>query len=722
MKLKNKEVILDGKDGKIYVKRNLYGIPEIKAESMVDISYGLGWVHANDRQLQTLLMRILLKGEAAEHLKGDKSFIEIDKYMRSMNFLPDPEGEIKKLEPLVKRQVLAYARGFNFHLSDNGTISIFRFLGYRPEPWDIKDSLLIGKVFGFIGLADIQGKMEKFLIQIVQNDIEEAKIKELFPYLTEKIDYELMKKVKLVRPLVPETKKWLDTLPGFAASNNWAVSGEHTESGKPILCGDIHLEINRLPSIWQEAVMVLPDNKLSGTSIPGTPGLIIGRTDFITWSPTYSFMDMIDYRIEHCSKGKYKRKNGWKPFHVREEIIRVKKGKPITLKVFENEHGVLEGDPQADGYYLVLSWSAKDNCGANDFNAMFNLEKAKNVREAMDLFKLLDAASFNWVIADRDGNIGYQMSGRPFKRAPGVSGLLPLPAWEKKYDNRGYVEKERLPSLYNPEDGIILTANQDLNHLGSSNPINLPMATYRANRIEMLLREKGKLTVQHMKEIQYDLYSLQAENFMNIIRPLLPDTLNGRILREWDCTYNLDSKGAMLFESVYVSLLKVVFGDNGFGRDVIDYIIKEAGFFNDYYGNLDDIVFKENSAWFHGEKRNQLFKKAIEQGLRVKAKPYGKKRKIIFSHLIFGGKIPRIFGYDYGPIRLPGSRATIPQAQIMKSSGRKIAVAASYRLIADMARGEMHSNMAGGASERRFSRWYRSDIKNWIKGVYKTLN
>lgn len=722
MKLKYKEVILEGADDRISLKRNDHGIPVIRATSFTDLAFGLGWIHASDRQLQTLLTRILLKGQAAEHLKGSAELIAVDQYMRTMNFLPDPQQEVAKLEHDVKEQLEAYARGFNYYLFNNRLVYEFKLLGYKPDPWDIIDTLVLGKVIGFIGLAEAQGNMEKFLLQMIQHDFKEDKLRELFPYLTEEIDYELCKKVKLAPALIPESLKWLGKLPRFIASNNWAVSGTHTFSGKPILCGDPHLEVNRLPSVWQEIVMILPDNKLTGISIPGAPGLILGRTSNIAWSATYSFMDMLDYRIEYCRNGKYKRDDGWKDFVLRQEVIQVKKGQPLTLKVYENEHGMLEGDPYEEGYYLVLGWSASNNCGANDLNGILNLAKARSVKEAMELFKMFDASSLNYVIADTQGNIGYQMSGRQFNRPAGVSGLMPLPGWVHKYDSNGFIDKDKLPALYNPDDGIIVTANQDLNYLGKSNPINLAMGAYRAERIKALLSRKQGLTVDDMKNIHYDLYSLQAQSLMEIIRPLLPDTPNGRILKEWDLCYEKDSTGAMLFESIYLALIRVVFGDNALGRDVVDFILKETSLFNDYYANLDAILLKEESAWFEGKKRDDLFNQAICEGLNVVPRPYGKTRQIMLRHLLFGEQLPRFLGYDYGPIELPGCRATIPQGQIFTSAGRTTTFSPSYRFIADMAGSELHSNIPGGPTDRRFSRWYTTDIQNWLDGVYKVLD
>ncbi len=721
MKLKNNTVHLTGSDGAIDIKRNHHGIPEICAETLGDASLGLGWVHANDRQLQTLFTRIIVDGRAAELLKADESLVEIDQYMRRMNFLPDPLEQVAALEPDALEILDAYSKGFNLYFTRNKPVFEFRLLGYNPEPWKIQDSLKIGKVFGFLGLADTQGNMEKFIVELIQKGLDEEKLKTLFPYLTDAIDYDLVRQVQLEPPLTPEAVKWLDKLPRFNASNNWVVSGKHTKSGYPILCGDPHLEINRLPNTFQEIILRLPENTLMGVSVPGAPGVFIGRNSHIAWSPTYSFMDMLDYRIERCRNGQYYRKEGWYDFKVRKETIKVKKKPPVSIRIYENENGLLEGDPFKEGLYLALNWSGSRGCGAEIFNSFTRLMNAESTESAMALFKSLDAASFNWVIADTGGNIGYQMSGRHLNRPDGVSGLYPHPGWEKKYDADGFADPDRLPTVYNPVEGIIATANQDLNDLGQSNPINLAMGPYRADRIIQLLKSGEALDVAYMKNIHFDLYSLQAEALMKIIRPLLPDTENGNTLKTWNLCYEQDSKGAMLFESVYRSIIHVVFGDFGFGRDVVAHIFKETSLFNDYYVNLDRILESETSPWFGKQGRKAMFKKGIAEGLSTDAVPYGQTRKITMAHLLFGGQLPRFFGFDYGPIQLPGSRATIPQGQIFKSAGRLTTFSPAYRMITDMAENKIHTNLAGGPSDRRFSKYYTSDLKNWYEGNYKIL-
>lgn len=721
MILKDQPVSLQGEDGEIRIVRNRHGIPEVTASSMRDASFAMGWVHCNDRQLQIMLTRTILEGRASEKIAHNDALIEADKFMRGLNLYPDIEEQRERIEPHVLEMLEAYASGINSYLEKGGPVFEFKLAGYRPEPWHIFDTMMLAKVFTYFGLTDAQGGMEKLILEMVQNDIDEKRLKELFPYIKEKIDTALLKKIILSPPIVPDAADWLSIIPKFTGSNNWAVSGKHTKSGQAMLCGDPHLEVNRMPAIWHEIILKLPDEVIKGFALPGTPCIVIGRNNNIAFSPTYSFMDMIDYRIEECRNGKYRRGKNWIPFDVRDEVIRTKKGEEIKLKFYENELGILEGDPFKEGFYLIRSWSAARGCGAAEVNVTCNIMTAKNVRDAMKLYRDLDAASFNFVIADSAGNIGYQMSGRLFNRPKGVSGLIPLPAWENRYNSRGFVPKNRLPQQYNPSSGIIVTANQDLNYLGSSEPINLPMASYRADRITQLLKGRKHCDIEYMKDMHYDLYSLQAEKFMDIISPLIPDSENGILLKEWDCRYGEDSKGAMLFEEIYISILRVFFGDRGIGRKTVDYLLKETGFFNDYYGNFDNIIFKKKSAWFGISEKEELLVKAINEGLNCTAVPYGSTRMLFFKHLFFADKIPPFFGFDYGPVSLPGGRATITQGQIFNSAGRTTTFSPSCRIIADMANSQLHTNTTGGNSDRRFSRWYKNNMNDWLNAEYRII-
>jgi len=149
--------------------------------------------------------------------------------------------------------------------------------------------------------------------------------------------------------------------------------------------------------------------------------------------------------------------------------------------------------------------------------------------------------------------------------------------------------------------------------------------------------------------------------------------------------------------------------------------MKETGVFNDYYWNFDNILLKENSAWFNGKTKEELLKIAIEKGLSLPITEYGKTRMLTYKHLLFGDKFPKFFGFDKGGISLPGGRATIPQGQIFRSGGRETSFSPSYRFITDMSEKDYYCNTSGGISDRRFSKLYFNRNDDWLKGVYTIL-
>ena len=343
---------------------------------------------------------------------------------------------------------------------------------------------------------------------------------------------------------------------------------------------------------------------------------------------------------------------------------------------------------------------------------------AKTVEEGIDLFGKLETG-WDIVLSDTMGNIGFQMTGLAPKRREGISGFVPLPGWKKENDWLGFYEPSEMPRIINPEKGFFATANNDLNEYGIASPINMPMGSYRADRIDQLIESRQGISIEDVQKMHYDVYSLQAEYFMKILKPLLPDTPQAAILKDWDLKYDKDSKGAFLFEEFYKELYQQVFGIKGLGQEAVEFLAKETGAFIDFYDNFDRVLLSEKSIWFGDRSRDEIYLSSLEKALSISPKPWGAGRKFTMIHILFEGKLPGFLGFDKGPITGIGSRATIHQGQIYRSAGRDTTFFPSFRLITDMGSDEFVSNIAGGPSDRRFSRWYCSDLDNWLKGKYK---
>ncbi|MEW6443523.1 MAG: penicillin acylase family protein [bacterium] len=701
------------------IRRDEHGIPHVEAETEADLFQAMGRVHAADRGLQMLLMRIAGQGRIAEILDPGDASLEVDRFFRRMNWAGKTEGEAEKLTPRARAVCESYCEGVNAVLARRVPWEL-RLLGCKPEPWTVKDILLLFRVVGYITLAQSQGEMERLIVEMVQAGISGEKLEELFPGRLDGLDQELVRKVRLGRRMVPAEIAWRAKVPALMASNNWVVAGSRTASGKPMLSNDPHLEVNRVPSVWCEIVLKRQGRYAMGGSMPGLPGVVVGRTSDLAWGATYAFLDAEDSWVERCKEGRYLREgDGWVPFQVRKERIRRKGKEAVEATFYENEHGVLDGDPNEQGFYLATRWAASE-AGARSMNGLAEIWDCGTVEQGMDLLGQIEAA-FSFVLADRYGNIGFQMSGLCPVRKADASGLVPLPGWKKENDWQGFVGHRDLPRCLNPEQGFLVTANQDLNRYGRVEPINLPMGSYRADRIGRLLAQEDRLDPEAMFRIQTDLYSPQAASFMKILGPLLPDTAQGRILRDWDFRYNADSRGAFLFEEVYRALGREVFGRNGLGESATEYIERETGLFSDFYANFDRVLLAERSAWFEGQTRAELYRRAAEEALAVEPRPWGETRRVPLSHILFGGKLPGWLGFDRGPVTIIGGRATIHQGQIFRSGGRTTTFCPSFRMVADLSHDEMRTSLAGGPSDRRFSKWYCSDLKNWQAARPKTV-
>ncbi len=703
------------------IERDRHGVPHIIARSEADLYRGLGYCHGSDRALQMSLVRVLAEGRAAEHLAATEEMVASDIFFRRLGLAVDAEAEAAKLSGRDRDLAQAYCEGVNCALERRLPWEL-RILRYTPRPWSVADAIVLSRVIGYVALAQSQAEMERLLVELIQRGVSLELLQELFPGSLEGADFDLLRKVKLGDRIVPQAIGADLALPKIISSNNWVLSGRKTASASPLLANDPHLEANRLPAVWYEVVLEHRDRFCIAGTMPGLPGALIGRTNDLAWGATYSFMDAIDSWVEHCRDGCYRRsaqgRDRWEPFRVRRETIKRKRGGELSVSFYENDHGVLDGDPHEEGFYLATRWSVARATGAASLAASFRMLEARDVHSGMEILGEIETA-WNWVLADRHGNIGYQMSGRMPVRRPTWDGLLPAAGWDPENDWRGFVPPKDLPRALNPECGFIATANNDLNPLGRCRPINLPMGPYRAQRIEEALERRGGWTVEDTLTLQLDLYSPQAEAFMEILRPLLPATPQGRLLGDWDCRYGADSKGAYLFERFYAELVREVF--SSVGGEIVDFIAGETGLVADFYYNFDRILLAPKSAWFGSRSREEIYRDAASRALKEKPRTWGSVHRIEMKHLLFGGKLPSWLGFDFGPLALPGSRATICQGQIYTSGKRQTSFAPSFRLITDLSQNAAHTSLAGGPSDRRFSRWYASGIDDWAAGRLKRL-
>ncbi len=705
----------------VEIDRDDHGVPHVRAASLADAWWGLGYCHALDRLLQILLMRILGRGTASEHLEATEDALRLDRFFRRMGWAvtadPDPLAGIDGAAAEAGR---AYVAGINHRLfaERRGRAPWeLRLLGYRPDPWSVADTLLLMRMAGYLTLAQGQGEIERLLVEMVQAGIARERLEELFPGLLDGLDEDLVRRVRLEERLVTAALTWGIAAPRPLASNGSIVAGTRTASGRPVLVNDVDLEA-ALPNVWYEVVIEADGRYAAGATMPGIPGVLIGRNADVAWGATYSFMDAVDSWIEDCRDGCYRRAAEWVPFRVRRETIRRKGRRPVEVTFHENEHGVLDGEP--DGYRLATRWALAE-AGAASVERAFRLFAARAAAEALEQLGGIEL-SFNWLAADRGGHIGFQMSGLCPRRREGARGLVPLPGWDPANDWQGWVAPADLPRAFDPPEGFFANANEDVNARGRVPVITVAMGPYRAERLRDLLAGMGDhLTAEQVAARHSDVLSLQARRFLEVLRPLLPDSEQGRILRDWDLRYDPDSKGAWLFEQFYRELLREVFGRSGLGPRVAGFLLGETGIVVDFYGCFDRVLLAPRSEWLGGEEREAVWRRVASRSLAVGPRPWGEAQQLRIRHLLFGGRLPLWLGFDRGPITVRGGRATVQQGQLYRSVGRETSFLPSFRMVADLGEPGLRTSLAGGPSDRRFSRLYCLDLAGWLAGRYKKI-
>jgi penicillin amidase len=532
---------LQGLRERVTVRRDERGIPYIEAANLTDLSFAQGYVTASDRLWQMDFMRRTMRGESAEVLGS--AVLPQDKMFRTYGFARVAEAEVANASQEAREQLEAYARGVNAYIETLDAKSLpqeFQILQYRPKPWTPADSLLIVKLF-FEFLSDTwQTDIMRAALQNVPADKRAALLVETSPLdvlvvgrdgvkaqaglsrpsdTGVKVNVATLRALNEMRADVERVAERLGVLElNREASNNWVVSGKRTASGKPLLANDPHL-LASAPSIWYMIHLSAPGMRVAGVTSPGLPGVVIGHNERIAWGFTNTGPDVADVYLEKFdpqNPRRYMTPAGWRDAEVRREEIKVRKGftSPETetqvLEVTVTRHGPLVFEREGKRY--ALRWTALDP-RLSAAEGFYSINTARNWAEFQTALSHYNAPMQNMVYADVDGHIGYTAAGRVPLRKSG-DGSLPYDGATDAGEWTGYIPFDKLPRLFDPPSGIIVTANQRV--VGTDYPYFLThewAAPYRARRILEMLEAKPKLTAEDFRAIQGDTFSIPGSIF-----------------------------------------------------------------------------------------------------------------------------------------------------------------------------------------------------------------
>jgi penicillin amidase len=556
-------------------------IPHILAKSPSDALFALGYLHASERSWQMEVNRRLASGRLSEIL--GKETISIDRFIRTLGIKRAAEKQFDRYPVATKRLMQSYADGVNAGNASLGwALPVEYFLtGSKPGHWSPTDSV----AWMLMMALDLGGNWHKELERLELSQFLSTKqIWEVMPAYTSgepvsNVDFAKMyRDINVFNPnplareqksqKLPATELAINEVPGGKdgiGSNNWALAGKLTVSGKPLLANDPHLGLSS-PAIWYMAHIEAPGLNVIGATLPGIPGVVLGRTDQFAWSFTNTGPDVQDLYIEQLdpkNPSVYRGPEGPLPFTVRQEMIAIKGESPLRFLVKETRHGPVISEAYArakraidtDRFVLALRWTALDTENQS-VAGLLDMNQAKDLDAFKQALRKNYAPMQNVVMADVSGNISLQTAGVAPKRnlQQGLYGVAPALGWEKQYDWNGYVPFEQLPSSNNPESHWIATANQQILSPTNPNPLtgdwDLPT---RYDRIVDLIKSKQSHDLASMKSMQADTVSLGATPLLELFKsaqskhPLAQQAFE--LSKNFEGDMKVSSAGALIFNA-----------------------------------------------------------------------------------------------------------------------------------------------------------------------------
>lgn len=715
-KYKGKES-LKGLREEVEIITDRWGVPHIYAANETDLFFACGYIHANERMWQMDLTRRMGFGRLSE-LFGE-ALLKRDKYARVMGLKEATMRDYARISSEVKDILIAYSQGVNAWLNSRQWKwpPEFSILRYRPEPWKPIDTLIIKQVMAMLLSTDFPSEVVRSnLIYRLGHD----KALQILEEGVEAPSFETGKASlsRLMDIVYPQQ------------SNNWILSGDRTVSGKPLLANDPHLEIN-LPPVWYEVHLHCPSFNVIGVTIPGLPWVIIGHNDDIAWGVSNSAIDAQDLFIEKFNETQdmYWEKDEWKPLMRKEEVILIKGRKePERLEVLWTSRGPVISPHVIDSENPIsLKWTIHE--GDRAVEAGYLLNKAKNWDDFARALSLFDSPSQNFGYADRNNNIGNYLAGKIPLRTKEAA-LFPFPSWREGGNWQGYLEENQKPIQYNPETGMIITANQKI--LPEDFPFYVSVdwdAPFRANRIRELLQQKEKHSVSSIQSLQGDIHSKKGELFFPLIRQIVGTT--GKleqaldILQNWDLQMNAGNAPA-LYATFMNYLPEEIFQDE-LGEDFrsFDFLFRRK-----MAGTLR-ILSDPDSLWFDNkgtpeiENREDVIKSALLKAYNRLDWSHGspdnwdwsKMNAIRYKH-----PLGRIFLFRFFNL---GSRPSSGNAFTVKVNyvtPQKTSWSSSYRQIIDLSDwDDSKCVITSGQSGHFMSRFYDNQVSLWLGGEYHPM-
>jgi penicillin G amidase len=776
-------ITVSGISAPVDIVRDADSVTHVFGATKLDVYYGLGYAHAQDRLWQMEFQRRVGMGRLSE-IFGAAS-LSTDRFLRTLgtgraarsawDFLPDE----------TKTSVNAYVAGVNAFIATHHGSQLpleFTLLRFEPEPWTGPDVLAWVKMMAW----DLS---KNYSFELLRHDLTALlghdRAAALFPPYREKAltilgeadvsppsnklssTEERRKRSQHLEdpPLLHSSmveSSWSSAfassfnLPSFGSalgSNNWVVDGTMTASGKPLLANDPHLDA-QIPSLWYLAHLSAGDFDVIGATLPGAPAVVLGRNKFIAWGATNVMADVQDLYREHVDRsGRFVEFRGRvQPVQVVQETIRVKGAPAVTMNVRLTRHGPIISDainannltstPQGEKPTflepIAFRWTALDTEDSS-VTAFLRLNEARNWTQFTDALRDFVVPAQNFVYADVDGHIGYYAPAHYPIRDKG-DGSEVVDGWTGDAEWIGWVPFEEQPHAYDPHAHFIVTANNKPTPPNYSPAINGEfIEPHRAERIVQRLRETKKLTPDDFASIQADTYSLHAKELLPILLKLVypidaRDTQALQILKEWNFDARGDSAAAAIFQAWYYELPIAVVGDELGPKLTSDYLALDRSSARSRF--LFDTLKSKDNAWCDDvrtqkkETCDTAVSSALHAAIERLSRPLGDDmrswrwdsvHRAIFAHSVFN-TLPVIGRWLRREAGHGGDWSTVDVGAVFAQRPFEQHSLPGYRDIIDLsAANDSRFLDAVGQSGHRLSPHYDDAVPLWAYHKYRKM-
>ncbi|MFN8353001.1 MAG: penicillin acylase family protein [Spirosomataceae bacterium] len=702
----NAEHQLAGLKAPAQVMYDNFGIPHIYGQSEEDVFRAFGYVHAQDRLFQMEVLRRLAKGQLAEIFGKDA--LESDRFFRTLSFQHYAKKTLDsvyrdKTTPFMKA-AQAYLDGVNDYIRNGKTPIEFTLVGIPKQEFTLEDMLTITT---YMGYTFAEAFRTEAVVTNIYEKYGETYLKDFnsyWPANEPKIPINHTKPAPLASTAWQSNQGGADLMhfanlastieeklpfPAYHGSNGWVISGSKTQSGKPILSNDTHIGFAQ-PSVWYEAHLECPGFQFYGNFIAGTPFGALGHNQHGGWGITMFENDDVDFFREKLNPQNANQvwyKDHWEELAVRQEVIKVKGGDDVPLSVKTSRHGILinEVDKKLqESKQPIALWWTMYQFPNRSLEVFYELAHARGVAQARNAVAKVTAPGLNFMWADTEGNIAWWAAAKLVKRPTHVNPCLILDGTTGNDDPLGWLDFDQNPQILNPERGVLYSANNQPDDMGTGLVSGYYVPGDRAKRIEQLLfNDKKDWSPEEVRKVINDVtnpnYSALLKDILPLFKPIVELEENKKrtpnfelglgLLKNWDGSHDLTDVEPTIFYRFIYRLYEYAMRD-----ELGDETFKTFSSSHPFKRNMAEFLCNDTSPWWDDittpkvkEKRAQIMAKAYMQAIYDLTNQLGGQtvgwewRKVhTLTHKHPLNVVPVIGKYfNVGPLEVPGGRETL---------------------------------------------------------------